>query len=374
MLIARPMRPSELAWPPTCAYFVHHLHKALKTLVSQAERLGSKRPGYPEEIGEQRLWEAVYGVEQFFHIRGIEQDYERFDDVLSEALPWLKNVLSKLPTFDRGNPPPEAKQHVQWVVSQDCLDSLRDILALVRDPFDSPKGESLMLFEWARHTLGIDEDCWNFVNGEQIPDWFRTEWGKALVDDLAGELRPTEIVNGLRRGLLLKIGLLRVPTQPEPTSKSGSDGESGAEVRPRLGVEQGYEASEPETREDKERRVKAFLDQRPNARSSQIGKALGINEKTVRGLDAWKSRPGAARNKPASTVRRFRPLTPEILAARPGSDPDPSDEAELREIIASQYLDQASGEQKNEYFRAGPNEQRDILWRYQHERPSDSEP
>jgi hypothetical protein len=218
MLIARPLGPSELAWPPTCAFFVHRLHRALAILIRQAERYGAGRTGYPEAIGEKRLWEAVFGVEQFLHMWGIEQDYQNFRDVLLEALPWLRNVLSELPDFDRGNPPVEAKTHARWLVSGDRLDSLRTILELTPDPFDCDKGASLQLFEWARHNLGTEDEDWNFANNDQIPDWFWRSWRRAPYDSEAQEFRPAGESLNIRKRLLVKAGLLTAVAADTPTT------------------------------------------------------------------------------------------------------------------------------------------------------------
>jgi len=254
MPTSRSIDPSELSWPPTCAFYVHRLHRALKLLVRQAERFGSGHHGYPEAAGEKRLWEVVYGVEVVLSITGIEPDYMHFRDVLIEAEPWLRNVLSELPSFDRRNPPPESREHACQLASADRLGVLREILSLIPDPFDTPKGDSRRLYEWARYHLGTTWNKWNFVDNTKLPEWFGAEWQKVL-SDFNEESRKIQSLEDSserhrvlreecrkrQRDLLIQADLLRLEplakTHPLATSEPRAESETKPSAVATPGVE-----------------------------------------------------------------------------------------------------------------------------------------
>jgi hypothetical protein len=127
--------------------------------------------------------------------------------------------------------------------------------------------------------------------------------------------------------------------------------------------------------EGRERRVREHLEQHPKATSEDIHRAIGIPHQTVRKLKAWKERPAAASRKEEThgPSRRIVQLTHEMLALRPGDDDDPAQIVVAKELLEREYLEQATPEDKAEYYSMEPDERTNALWLFGQSRDGSGE-
>jgi hypothetical protein len=276
----RSSRLSTLAWPPTCATYVHHLHWALRQLIDRAERFGAGLPGYPQEMGELELWSDVHELEDLRAIRiDIPTDTLYFPR-LREAELWLRNIIADLRTFDRRSPPPMASEHARRLASPDYLRALRSILALIPDPFDCPQGESLALFEWARYHLGTNPREWIF--DAKIPSDFRRRWTDAGWDYENHDRHPNERENCRR--LLIECGLLCVdPPSPLAYQEQGRESLS---LRLEMAKSLDQPAVVPKTPTDACESTVSELPEAPKRRRRNKGDALKLLDAALDSLIA----------------------------------------------------------------------------------------
>jgi hypothetical protein len=135
------------------------------------------------------------------------------------------------------------------------------------------------------------------------------------------------------------------------------------------------EVTRVRAREDKERLVREYLAKHPQATSAQVARATGIQEGTIRGLDAWKAihSPQAARL-PARPRSHERPLTDKMLASVASPSPRPDDEATFWLDLESEFKRRCTLEELEVYDRAADSDaKQDILvdWHHQEQHTDD---
>jgi len=137
-----------------------------------------------------------------------------------------------------------------------------------------------------------------------------------------------------------------VPKQPDAPGQQVQNGSTSLD-----------RADEPEpdeeSPEEKNRRVREYLERHPTATSSDVGKKLGYPEQTVRHMAAWKERLGKDKSKKKSWPTNERSLTPKLLATKAGPDADPSDlaaEQEEIDILQARYVDTLDARGRAEFF------------------------
>jgi hypothetical protein len=124
----------------------------------------------------------------------------------------------------------------------------------------------------------------------------------------------------------------------------------------------GKEPPSPEEDADTESRVAQILHDKPRTKSTQIARKLGLDPKgrTVRNTKAWQAnrdRLKEEKRERLDALRHRKPLTRKLLAVVRSAADDPADiAAERQEVLTRMYLEQASGEEKAEFYRMKPEE------------------
>jgi hypothetical protein len=119
----------------------------------------------------------------------------------------------------------------------------------------------------------------------------------------------------------------------------------------------------------RKRRVRKCLEENPNTTSKAISKETGISESSIRNMAVWKEYGGERQARRGRASVKEVPLTPKILACRPGGDSDPSELAEM-EIVEREFLEQASREQKGNYQSMDKADRLSELWLWKNGEPS----
>ena len=157
---------------------------------------------------------------------------------------------------------------------------------------------------------------------------------EASIDSILDSLPRRGLIRGIVRACFgdpTKSAVERADAEPTQEQRSTTDlaeqhqGDSSDVTRNRP-------VAEPP--EEKNRRVRDFLDKKPRSTSEEVGRALNLKPQTVRRQPAWKERTRTSRLKTGKPGAKERPLNARTLAIRPGEDADPSDVAADRDELA----------------------------------------
>jgi transposase-like protein len=153
-------------------------------------------------------------------------------------------------------------------------------------------------------------------------------------------LDDNQVVEILRRHNRLDLWLLTPPANPKP-KHSG------------------------EPRGEKNRAVREYLEDHPNATSTEIARKLKCSDKTVRGTAAWRNRAGIDRREAKSRRVTERPLTEAMHATIPGQDLDPAviaaDRDEAVSVARARYMDTLDARGRAEFNALKEPDQLDRL-------------
>jgi hypothetical protein len=120
--------------------------------------------------------------------------------------------------------------------------------------------------------------------------------------------------------------------------------------------------------------IQQFLAAHSDAESKQVAKELGIPEQTVRKDPAWKenrakkkAEGGGGRADRGGRVKDQQ-MPEKLLESRAGPDPKPDEIVEATETYEREYLENASSSERAEYHKMTPEDKRNTVWLWKHDR------
>jgi hypothetical protein len=133
-------------------------------------------------------------------------------------------------------------------------------------------------------------------------------------------------------------------------------------------------ANEQAADEDTESRVAAILRENPRKESPVIAGELGLDDRTIRNTEAWKTNRQWLKEQKTQRWERHRRLTPRMIAAIPSQTDDPAEIAAARESQESitgddaghedpdnlerRYLESVDASQRAEYHNMTPEQRK----------------